>query len=153
MVFYSTGRDGTWHPRINDAFLITHDRFNSPWIATLTAGVPSIAMCAIGLQSLLVITGIVLIYAAVCVAALVGRRTGGTDHAAYRMPLYPFWPMLSLASLGYVVYTSALDPEIGRPSLIINVAIAIVSVGYYAIIVRRKNNFAFRDLESERGAP
>jgi len=69
--FYSTGRDGTWHPRINDAFLVTHDRFNSPWIATLAAGISSMAMCLLGLQWLLVITGtgIALIYAAVCIAA------------------------------------------------------------------------------------
>ena len=152
--FYSTARDGTWHPRINDAFLVTHDRFNSPWIATLAAGISSLAMCLLGLQWLLVITGtgIALIYAAVCIASIIGRRTGATDHAVYHMPFYPFWPVLGLVALAYVFYTSAIDPDLGQPSLIINVAVAIVAVGYYAIIVRRKKNFAFRDPDSEHGA-
>jgi amino acid transporter len=151
--FYSTGRDATWHPRINDAFLVTHDRFNSPWIATLAAGVSSLAMCLLGLQWLLVITGtgIALIYAAVCIAAIVGRQSGVTKHAAYRMPFYPFWPVAGLLALAYVFYTSAIDPEIGQPSLLINVAVMVVAIAYYALVVRRKGNFAFRDPEGEHG--
>jgi len=145
--FYSTGRDGTWHPRINDAFLVTHDRFNSPWIATLAAGISSMAMCLLGLQWLLVITGtgIALIYAAVCIAAIAGRTTGTTKHAVYRMPLYPLWPVLGLLALAYVFYTSAIDPDIGRPSLLINSAVMVVALAYYGLRVRRKGNFAFRD--------
>ena len=145
--FYSTGRDGTWHPRINDAFLVTHDRFNSPWIATLAAGISSMVMCLLGLQWLLVITGtgIALIYAAVCIAAIAGRTTGTTKHAVYRMPLYPFWPVLGLLALAYVFYTSALDPDIGRPSLLINSVVMVVALAYYGLMVRRKGNFAFRD--------
>jgi len=145
--FYSTGRDGTWHPRINDAFLVTHDRFNSPWIATLAAGISSMAMCLLGLQWLLVITGtgIALIYAAVCIAAIAGRTTGTTKHAVYRMPLYPFWPVLGLLALAYVFYTSAIDPDIGRPSLLINSVVMVVALAYYGLMVRRKGNFAFRD--------
>jgi len=145
--FYSTGRDGTWHPRINDAFLVTHDRFNSPWIATLAAGISSMAMCLLGLQWLLVITGtgIALIYAAVCIAAIAGRTTGTTKHAVYRMPLYPFWPVLGLLALAYVFYSSALDPDIGRPSLLINSVVMVVALAYYGLMVRRKGNFAFRD--------
>ena len=145
--FYSTGRDGTWHPRINDAFLVTHDRFNSPWIATLAAGISSMAMCLLGLQWLLVITGtgIALIYAAVCIAAIAGRTTGTTKHAVYRMPLYPFWPVLGLLALAYVFYTSAIDPYIGRPSLLINSVVMVVALAYYGLMVRRKGNFAFRD--------
>jgi amino acid transporter len=145
--FYSTGRDGTWHPRINDALLLTHDRFNSPWIATLAAGISSMAMCLLGLQWLLVITGtgIALIYAAVCIAAIAGRTTGTTKHAVYRMPLYPFWPVLGLLALAYVFYTSAIDPDIGRPSLLINSVVMVVALAYYGLMVRRKGNFVFRD--------
>ena len=145
--FYSTGRDGTWHPRINDAFLVTHDRFNSPWIATLAAGISSMAMCLLGLQWLLVITGtgIALIYAAVCIAAIAGRTTGTTKHAVYRMPLYPLWPVLGLLALAYVFYTSAIDPDIGRPSLLINSVVMVVALAYYGLRLRRKGNFAFRD--------
>jgi len=145
--FYCTGRDGTWHPRINHAFLITHGRFNSPWVATLVAGVSSVALCLLGQDWLLVISGvsIALMYAAVCIAAIVGRNTGATDHAVYRMPLYPFWPVLGLVALAYVICLDAMDPSSGQPSLIINVAAVVAAVGYYAVIVRRKGRFAFRD--------
>jgi len=153
-IFYSTGRDGGWHQRINDAFLVTHGRFSSPWIATLAAGIASIAMCRLRPEWLLAITGtgIALIYAAVCIAAIVGRSTGATDRAVYRMPFYPLWPVLGLAALAGVFWTGAAgSKEGGPPSLIIYAAMAIVALGYYAIIVRRKTGFAFRDPDSEHG--
>jgi amino acid transporter len=147
--FYSTGRDVAWHTRINDAFMVTHDRYHTPWIATLTAGVFSMAACFLGLQWLLVVTGtsIAIVYAAICVAAIAGRRSGASDHAAYRMPLYPFWPVLGLLALAYVFYTSALDPSVGRPSLMLNAAIIVVSLIYYATVLRRGGGWTIRDPE------
>ena len=149
--FYSTGRDFAWHTRINDAFMVTHDRFHSPWIATLAAGVSSMAVCFLGLQLLLVLTGtgIAIIYAAMCIAAIAGRRSGASNHAAYRMPLYPFWPVLGLLALGYVLYTSAFDPEVGRPSLIANAVVIAVALGYYAVMFWRKGSWTLRDPEQE----
>jgi hypothetical protein len=61
------------------------------------------------------------------------------------MPLYPFWPVLGLLALAYVFYSSALDPDIGRPSLLINSVVMVVALAYYGLMVRRKGNFAFRD--------
>lgn len=149
--FYSTGRDVTWHTRINDAFMVTHDRFHSPWIATLAAGVFSMAACFLGLQWLLVVTGtsIAIVYAAMCVAAIAGRRSGASNHAAYRMPLYPLWPVLGLLALVYVFYTSALDPAVGQPSLITNAAIIVVSLVYYVVVHRRRGGWTLRDPEAE----
>ena len=145
--FYSTGRDSVWHPQINDAFLVTHDRLHSPWIATLVAGVTSMAMCLLGLQWLLVLTGtgIALIYAAVCIAAIVGRYSGASNHAVYRMPLYPLSPVLGLLALAYVFYASALDPDIGQPSLIANAAIIVLSLIYYAVVLHRRGGWTLRE--------
>jgi amino acid transporter len=150
--FYSTGRDVAWHPRINDALLVTHGRLHSPWIATLAAGVLSMAACCLGMQWLLVVTGtsIGFVYAALCVAAIAGRRSGASNHAAYRMPLYPLWPVLGLLSLTYVFYASALDPAVGQQSLIINGAIVALSLIYYFFIRRRRGGWAIRDPEEER---
>ena len=150
--FYSTGRDVAWHPRVNDALLVTHDRLHSPWIATLAAGVFSVAACFLGLQWLLVVTGtsIGIVYATLCVAAIAGRRSGATDHAAYHMPLYPLWPVLGLLSLAYVFYASALDPVVGRQSLITNAAIAGLSLIYYVFVHRRKGGWTIRDPEEDR---
>ena len=150
--FYSTGRDVAWHPRVNDALLVTHDRLHSPWIATLAAGVFSVAACFLGLQWLLVVTGtsIGIVYATLCVAAIAGRRSGATDHAAYHMPLYPLWPVLGLLSLAYVFYASALDPVVGRQSLITNAAIAGLSLIYHVVVHCRKGGWTIRDPEEDR---
>ena len=149
--FYSTGRDVAWHPRINDAFMVMHDRFNSPWIATLAAGVFSMAACFLGLQLLLVVTGtsIAIVYAVMCIAAIVGRRSGASHHAAYRMPLYPLWPVLGLLALAYVFYSSALDPAVGQPSLIANALIIVLSLIYYAVVIRRRGIWTLRDPEED----
>jgi amino acid transporter len=145
--FYCTGRDVTWHPRINDAFTATHDRYNSPWIATLAAGIFSMAACFVGLQVLLVVTGtsIAIVYAIMCIAAIVGRHSGTSNHAAYRMPLYPLLPVLGLLALAYVFYTSAMDPAVGQPSLIANAVIVVLSLGYYALVIRRKGGWMLRE--------
>lgn len=152
--FYSTGRDRSWHPRINDAFLVTHGRFYSPWFATLAAGLTSMLVCFLGLQLLLVLTGtgIALIYAGICIAGIAGRRSGATRHAAYRMKRYPASPVIGLLALVYVFYTSAFDPDIGQPSLMVNAGIIAASLGYYAFVLRRKGGWTLRDPEAESGA-
>ena len=145
--FFSTGRDVTWHPRINNAFTATHDRYNSPWLATLAAGVFSMGACFLGLQLLLVVTGtsIAIVYAIMCIAAIVGRSSGACNHAAYRMPLYPFLPVLGLLALAYVFYTSAMDPAVGRPSLIANAVIILLSLAYYAVAIGRRGGWTLRE--------
>jgi amino acid transporter len=137
--FYRTGHDGTWHGLINSAFTLTHPRFQSPWLATLIAGLVSVALCFLGLNLILMLTGtgIVLVYVGVCLAAIFGRRSGASSGAHYRMPLYPLWPVIGLIALAYVLYTSALDPDLGRPSLLINGGIVILSIAYYRLVLRR----------------
>jgi amino acid transporter len=139
--FFSTGRDGTWHFRINEAFTLTHSRWNSPWIATLASGISAIAMCFLDKELLNVLTGmgIVLIYVAVCIGVFMGRRNGSTNHAAYRMPLFPFIPLFGIAALCFVIYASWLDPDVGRPSLIANAGLIVAALAYYRfVLVRRR---------------
>jgi L-asparagine transporter-like permease len=99
------------------------------------------------LDLLLVLSGagLVLTYAAIALAALVGRRTGATAHAAYRMPLFPVAPVLTLVALAYVVWTSWLDPDEGRPGLIATGAQILVSILYYLLVVRRRGAWVTRD--------
>ncbi len=138
--FFSTGRDNAWHGRINTLFTITHVRFHSPWVATLAAGGSAIVMCFVRLDLLLVLTGtgIIVTYAGVSLAALAGRWRGTSNHASYRMPLFPITPLLGLLALAYIVYASWLDPDTGRPSLIANAAVVVMSLAYYLFFVRRR---------------
>jgi amino acid transporter len=135
---YSTGRDESWHPRINRALVLTNS-VHSPWVATLAAGGASLLLCFLGLNLILVLTGtsIVFVYAAICLAAIFGRRNGTTHKAAYKMRWYPFWPVVGLITLCYVIYTSALDPAVGQPSLLANGAIMLAAFLYYWFGLRK----------------
>jgi amino acid transporter len=148
---FSTGRDTAWHASINDALTRTHTRFHSPWFATLAAGASSIIVCFLGMNLLLVLTGtgIVLTYAGVCAATLAGRRNGSTAHAAFRMKFYPAMPVIGLVALVYILYTSWLDVEVGRPSLIANVVAIILSLAYYIFVLRKRGAWILRDPEDD----
>ena len=89
-------------------------------------------------------TSLVAVYAALCVAVLVGRRNGSTAHAVYRMPWFPLAPVAALASLAYVVYENAADPEIGRPSLAVTALVIALSAAYYALVLRRRGGWTLR---------
>jgi L-asparagine transporter-like permease len=99
-------------------------------------------------------TGLAAIYAGICVAVMVGRRTGKTSHAPYRMPLYPLAPVVTLLALGYVGWTSWLDLEEGRPSLIVTAVQILGSACYYWFVLRRRGpwNVLIPKLATERDA-
>ena len=145
--FYSSGRDEVWHPVVNAAFQATHPRFNSPWISTLAAGASAMLVCFVGLDRLLVLTGagLAVTYAALCVASIVGRRNGTTAGAAWRMPLAPLLAGLGFLGSAYALWAEALDPDVGRLSLIATAAILAISVIYYAAVVRRRGVWTIRD--------
>ncbi|HUO93929.1 MAG TPA: APC family permease [Rhizomicrobium sp.] len=148
--FFSTGRDETWHGLINEAFVRTHPQFNSPWIATIVSGLTGIAACFIDNYTLLVLTGtgIVFVYGALCISALVGRRQGSTDHAVYRMPFFPLVPLLGLAALGFVLVTSIFDAK-GRLSLVVNLGVVIAALVYYRLVLARRGTWVLRGPEDE----
>ncbi|ONI90380.1 amino acid transporter [Actinosynnema sp. ALI-1.44] len=138
-LFFSTARDSVWPAKANRSLGAIHPKFHTPWVATLVVGALSAVVCFVDLDVLLVVTGssLIVVYAALCVAALVGRRNGRTAHAQYRMRWYPVPPLLALAALVYVTVQTASDPNVGRPSLFVTLGILVVAgVGYY---VRRKH--------------
>jgi amino acid transporter len=139
-LLFSTGRDNVWPAPVNRALLRIHPRFGSPWVATLACGFLAAALCFVSKYTLTVLTGttIVVVYGALCFSALVGRRTGRTAHAAYRMPLHPWPSVIGLAGLAYVIYAAAIDPDVGRPSLEATALVIALSAAYYWLILRRK---------------
>ena len=147
-LFFSTGRDGAWPRPANRALSAIHPRFRTPWIATLVVGVLSAGACFIDLDTLLVVTGssLIVVYAALCLASIVGRRNGSTAHGAYRMRWYPLPPLLAIAGMGYVTWQTAKDTVIGRPSLFVTLGILVLAGLYYAV---RRGEWALRGPESE----
>ncbi|MFI6901364.1 APC family permease [Nonomuraea sp. NPDC050394] len=146
-LIFSSARDATWPARVNALFGRIHPRFGTPWTATIAAGAVSAALCFVPERYLLVVTGtsLVVIYAALCVAVIGGRRNGSTAHGVYRMPLYPLAPVVALAALAYVIYTSAIDPVIGRPSLIVTAAILVAGTVVYLTVVRPRGTWTLHD--------
>lgn len=142
--FYGTARDGSWGRPLDRWMAQVHPRLGSPWVGTLIVGGVGIACCFLPLTLLLVLsgTGLVAIYAGIAVAAIVGRRTGATAHAAYRMPFYPLAPVVTLAALAYVTWTSWLDLEEGRPGLLMTAAQIALSAAYYWFVLRRRGGWS-----------
>ncbi|MGY4395929.1 amino acid transporter [Sphingomonas sp. UYAg733] len=138
--FYGTARDGSWGRPIDRWMTVIHPRFGSPWVGTLLVGGIGMACCFLPLQLLLVLsgTGLVAIYAGICLAAISGRRSGKTAHAHYRMPWYPIAPIVTLIALTYVIWTSWLDREEGRPGLIMTGVQILGSAAYYWFVLRRR---------------
>ena len=139
-LLFSTGRDNVWPAPVNRALLLISPRFGSPWVATLACGALAASLCLVPQYTLTVLTGttIVVVYGALCVSALVGRRSGCTAHAQYRMPLHPWPSILGLLGLAYVIYASALDPDVGRPSLWATAIVIAISAAYYWLVLRRR---------------
>ncbi len=129
---FSSARDKAWHPRLNRALERLHPRFDSPWAATLLAGILASAACFLPLDLLLVLNGagVVITFGLLCVAVLAGRMTRRTGHGVYRMPLFPVAPVFALLALAYIVYANWLDAAVGRPSLIANAAIFALAALY-----------------------
>ncbi|HEY3890001.1 MAG TPA: APC family permease [Caulobacteraceae bacterium] len=143
---YASGRDRVWPAAMNRAVTALHPRFNSPWIASLVMGAATAGACLLNLDMLVMMTGagVVVVYAGVSAASIAGRMNGSTDHGAYRMPLFPLAPAISLAALAAVIAADLFDAEVGRPSLIANLAVMALSAGYYWLVLRRRSDWALR---------
>jgi amino acid transporter len=148
---FSSGRDRAWPGAVNRALAAVHPRFGTPWVATAGTGVVAALLCFVDPKLLLVVTStsIVVVYAALCLGAINGRRTGTTAHARYRMPWFPVAPVLALVVLLFVVYQNVLDPVVGRPSLIVTAGIAALAVGYYVVALRRRGGWRLAEPPSD----
>jgi amino acid transporter len=143
---FSTGRDQVWTAGLNRAFATIHPRLHSPWIATIVMGGVSLLWCFVPLNVLVIIiaSGTVALYAGLCVGVMVGRRTGSTSHAGYRMPWFPVAPVIALLALIGVVWTSLMDPVSGRPGLLATAGVILVSIALYRFVLRPRGTWAHR---------
>ncbi len=130
---YALARDGVWPgERLNRALTATGTRSGAPTSATLAVSAAAAGLCLLPLHWLLVLTGtgITLIYAALCVALLAGRRRGRLEDAAWRSPAFPLLPLALLLALAGVLVTDALDAGEGRPSLFVTLAIGAAGAAW-----------------------
>jgi len=142
---YSTGRDRLWPAPISDAISRIHPRLGSPWVATLVMGAAALAGCFVDEKVLVLVlgNGNVALYAGLCVAVLIGRRSGATRHTGYRMPLFPLPPLLVLVALLAIVWFDLHDVE-GAKGLAATAVLLVGAGAYYQLVARRSATWGFR---------
>lgn len=138
--FYGTARDGSWGAPFDRWMAAIHPRWESPWLGTLIVGGIGMALCFLPLRLLEIWSGagLIAIYAGIALAAMVGRRTGATAHAGYRMPLYPLAPVVTLVALAAIAWATWVDVEEGRPAILATAAQIAIAAGYYRLVLRRR---------------
>jgi APA family basic amino acid/polyamine antiporter len=106
-IFYTMARDGLL-PKV---FARVHPKFRTPWLNTLLVGL-MVAMAAgfFDINSLgdMTSVGTLAAFAVVCLSVIWLRRTHPEIPRGYRVPLYPFVPVLGILSCLWLI-TSVPD--------------------------------------------
>jgi amino acid transporter len=133
-LLYSLGRDELFTRGLNRLLTRVHERSGAPRIATLAVGAFGLLSCLLSAHLLLIFVSGLLVYgwSLVCLAVLVGRLRGLTGQAGFwRSPLFPLAPALGLAMAVAFTLADLLDPDAGRPSLIVLGVIFLAGVAWY----------------------
>ncbi|MGH8959713.1 MAG: APC family permease [Jatrophihabitantaceae bacterium] len=144
-ILYSSARDRAWPGPVNSWFTNIPARLGSPVIPTAVIGIVGAILClTVSETTLTNLTGASLVvdYALIAIAALVGRITGATKGSAYRMPLWPLWPVLALAALGYI-FTQ-------QTRLLLTVTLITMAIGlvYWLVFILPQRGKAWNLLEA-----
>jgi amino acid transporter len=136
---YATARDGVWPASAARLMTAVHPRFGSPWLATVLGGLLSAGLCLLPMRLLLTLSGsgVTLIYAALSLACLrhgAGRKTA----PGWRLPLWPWPPLLALGLLLVFAATSLKDSAV---SFAVSGACAGVSAAYYVAVLKKRGGW------------
>ena len=133
---YATGRDGIWPGPISRLMGSLHPTMKSPVAATLILALGGAAIMAIGEKRILIlVSGNVSDYLLISLAVLRGRRRGLTG-ANWRAPLHPMVPVFGLTVTALSVVADWLDPDAGRPSIMLLTALFLGALAYYHFRLR-----------------
>jgi hypothetical protein len=101
-------------------------------------GICGMGMALLGEQQLLILSAgeNIVEYPLVAAAVLMGRRLARTG-ATYRSPLHPLLPVGALVVAAGFVAADWLDPDAGRPSLLVLAALVAGSLLYYRLRMGR----------------
>ena len=133
---FATGRDRIWPGVVNGAFSHLHAGWQSPVAATVILGVVSCFAIFLGERVLLiVISGNVFEYVLMAVAVFVGRRRGTTG-VGFRAAFHPLVPCLSFALVAAFVVADWMDPDAGRPSMLLLSGVFLGSLAYCRLRLR-----------------
>jgi amino acid transporter len=131
-ILYSSARDRAWPGAINTWLRHVHPKLRSPWVATAAVGIlGAILSLTVSLNTLITLTGadLVVWYALIAIAAIVGRVSGATRTSPYRMPWWPLPPLLALAATGYVAAQQT------STSLLVAGVTVLIGLVYWAVFI------------------
>lgn len=134
-MLYSSARDGSWPNSINEPLACIHPRLKTPVLATVVVGVAAaVLLVAVPFDALLIATGatVLVIYAFVGLSALFGRINGSTSRAAFKMPLWPAIPVLTMAATLYITYENLVTDWV---PVMVAVVIAALGLPYYYLFI------------------
>ena len=140
-LFFSLGRDEIFSPRLNRALIAVHAGSGTPRVAALAAGAIAAVFALLDSHTLVVfLAGFVpFILTLVSLAVLVGRRRGMTGGAGYwRSPLFPLAPLLGLATAAGLAIGELMDPDAGRPSMLVMVGFIAAALLWHGLVLRRR---------------
>jgi len=148
---YSTGRDRLWPTPVSRQLGRIHPKLGSPWVATLVMGAAALVGCFVDQRVLVLIlgNGSVAMYIGLCVAVLVGRRSGATRNTGFRMPLFPLPPLAALCALLAVVWFDLHD-RAGAKGLAATAVVVVGALLYHLLILRRQRSWAYRGPHATR---
>ena len=135
--FYATGRDGIWPGPISRFMATLHSRMKSPIAATFILFLGSVVITLIGEKRILIlVSGNVSDYLLISVAVLRGRKRGQTG-TSWRAPLHPMVPVFGLSVTALSIVADWLDPDAGRPSIVLLTALFLGALAYYYFRLRQ----------------
>jgi amino acid transporter len=140
-LFFSLGRDNIFHPVLNRLLVSVDDKSGAPRGATLFVAAVTGLCCLIASHTLVVFmaASIAPLLALVSFTVLVGRRKGLTGGAGYwRSPLFPIAPILGLVISVVFLTADLLDPQDGRPGVLIIIVLMGLGAAWYAFVLRRR---------------
>lgn len=139
-ILYASARDRAWPGPVNGWLASVHPRFRSPWFATAVVGVVGAVLClTVDLGTLITLTGASLVadYALIALASLVGRSSGTTAGAPYRMPFWPIPPILAMVALVYVTTQQS------QTALLVTGGTILIGLVYWALYIRPQGSRAW----------
>ena len=153
-LIFSSARDQIWSKTFNRHLLRLHPHWGSPWVATLAVAAIGAAVSLVSFPLLIIVgAGSTMVqWTLLNLALVVGRRRGLTGQpGCYRAPLFPLTPVLSFIGIAALAAVGWQDKAVGRPGILITVAMLAVGSLYYQFVLCRNGPWTVYSGDAQPG--